>query len=193
MAISYKSCADMASAVHSCDACNGSERGRVRSLVLIKPGTTINTTTLTLTEWQTAIEAGNIIIIPNTSGSLEDAEKEGTGYGDEVSRIIGHDYTLNVVDPSFAANKTFYAAAEKVGWHVGWRTETLIHLNLNAPAQLVATEKVDDNLDADVVWNLKLKWTSDVKPVSIAFTAIADLFRCFEVTTTTGTGGGSGN
>lgn len=181
MAIHYKSCADMTSAVHNCDACNDSERGRIRSLVLIKPGTVITTNPLTLSEWQTAIEAGNIVIIPNTSGSLEDAEKEGTGYGDAISRILGHDYTLNVKDPSYAENREFYEAAEKVGWHAGWRTEKLLHLNTSAEVQLIATAPVEDNMDSDVVWNLKLKWTSDKKPLALPVTPIATLFRCYEV------------
>lgn len=179
--IHYKSCAtDVSALVHTCDACHGTEMARIRGIALIKPGTSI-TIPLTSNEWQTAILAGNIIIIPRISGSLDDAEKEGDGYGDEKSRLLGHDYTLNFKDPDYAANKDFYEAAEKQGWHLAYRTETQLHIVDNAEATLVAKQTVEESLDSPLVWDVTLKWTSDTKPKMAATTPVRQFFECFDI------------
>ena len=179
--IVYKTCSEVeTSLVHICDACNNTEMARVRGVALIKPGTQI-TVPAEANEWQTAITAGNIHIIPNTTGSLEDAEKEGDGYGDEKSRLLGHDYTLTFKDPNYTQNKAFYEAAEKMNWNVAFRTETQLHIITDAKATLVAKQTIDESLDSPVVWEVTMKWTSDTKPQMTPCAPVRSLFECFEV------------
>lgn len=179
--IHYKSCAASESAlVHTCEPCQTTEMARVRGVALIKPGTEINIP-LSSTEWSTEILAGNIIIIPKVTGSLDDAEKEGDGYGDEKSRLLGHDYTLTFKDPDYVSNKDFYEAAEKENWHVAFRTETQLHIVDNTKLTLVAKQTIDESLDNPIVWEVTMKWTSDTKPKMAAVSAVISYFECFDI------------
>lgn len=177
----YPKCTeDVTALVHTCDPCNNVERGRIRSLVLIDPAgdTTMATLeALSLEAWKSAVDAGDIIILPRVIGSFDGGTAvEGDGYGDETSRLIGYNYTLDAKDPSYAANIAFWQAAEKKTWKLAYRTETLIHF-VDVSVKVQAKAPVEEGLDTDVVWNLHFAWTSDEKPTAKAFADIAELFE----------------
>ena len=182
--IRYKTCAQTVGALtHTCDPCDTPEMGRVRSLVLIKKGTTIELP-LSKTDWQTAIEAGNIIIIPKTIGSFDGGTPVmGDGYGNETERKLADDYVLSVRDPNYADNEEFWQEAEKEEWNIGYCTETLFHY-VNATVRLTAKAPVEEGLDTRVVWNVELKWRSKTKPQATPIEPVAEFFKCFEVTDT---------
>lgn len=182
--IKYKSCAQTVGALtHVCDPCDTPEMGRVRSLVLIKNGTTIELP-LEKTDWQTAIEAGNIVIIPKTIGSFDGGTPVmGDGYGDETERKLADDYVLSVRDPNYADNEDFWQEAEKEEWNIGYCTEKLFHY-VNAPVRLTAKAPVEEGLDTRVVWNVELKWRSKTKPQATPIEPVAEFFKCFELTDT---------
>lgn len=179
--IVYKDCDTTgAELVHTCDACQTVEMGRIRTLFLIKKGTKI-TFPLTKTEWTAAIEAGNIIAIPNVKGSSDGGSPiTADGYGDASERLLGYDYTLNISDPAYKDNTDFYEAAEKETWNVAYCTETLLHYT-NEDVKLKATDPIETGTDSEVVWNLELKWRSKHKTVKAAKAEISDLLRCFEL------------
>ena len=182
--INYKSCAQTVGALtHVCDPCDTPEMGRVRSLVLIKKGTTIELP-LSKEGWQTAIEAGNIVIIPKTIGSFDGGTPVmGDGYGEETERKLADDYVLSVRDPNYADNEEFWQEAEKEEWNIGYCTETLFHY-VNATVRLTAKAPVEEGLDTRVVWNVELKWRSKTKPQATQIEPVAEFFKCFEVTDT---------
>ena len=71
MAITYKNCdVDGDALVHACDPCLGTELGGIRSFVLIKKGTVI-AVPFVLASWTAAVEAGNVIIIPESNGTFD--------------------------------------------------------------------------------------------------------------------------
>ena len=179
--IHYKTCAQTIGALtHVCDPCDTPEMGRVRSLILIKKGTTIEFP-LVKTDWQTAIEAGDIIIIPRTIGSFDGGTPVvGDGYGNETERKLADDYVLSVRDPNFADNVDFWENAEKEVWNVAWITETKLHY-ANADVRLTAKAPVEEGLDTRVVWNVELKWRSQSKPKVVAYDTIADYLKCFDI------------
>lgn len=176
-----KSCTSSIGAlVHTCDPCDTPELGRVRSLILIKKGTTINFP-LDITEWRAGIEAGSIIVIPKTIGSFDGGTpKTGDGYGDETERVLSYDYVLSVKDPNYAANVEFWSAAEGETWNVAWRTQTLLHY-VDADCKLTAKAPTEEGLDSRVVWNVEIKWNSTSKPKVVAYDTIEELIDCIEV------------
>lgn len=176
----YPNCSeDVEALVHTCDPCNDVERGRVRSIVMVDPLGDVTMEALQaleLQKWTDAIDAGQITLLPRVIGSFDGGTAvEGDGYGDETSRLIGYNYTLDAKDPSYAANIAFWQAAEKKTWWLAYRTESLIHF-VKGAVKVQAKAPVEEGLDTDVVWNLHFTWASDEKPVAKAFEPIADLF-----------------
>lgn len=179
--IRYKSCAGTTGAlIHTCDPCDTPELGRVRSFVLIKPGTEISIP-FVAEEWKNGIESGQIIIIPKTVGSFDGGTpKVGDGYGDEQERKLGDDYVLSVKDPSYAENKDFWEAAEKEVWNIAFRTETKLHY-VKADCKVTAKAPVEEGLDSRIVWNVEVKWFSANKPEMGDVEPIKEYFACHEV------------
>lgn len=179
--IQYRSCTrNIGALVHKCDPCDTPELGRVRSLVIIKKGTPI-TFPLDLQEWQNAIEAGSIIIVPKTIGSYDGGSpKTGDGYGDETERILSYDHVLSVKDPNYAENCEFYEAAEREVWNVAFRSATKLHY-VDADCKLGAKAPIEEAVDSRIVWNLEIKWNAQSKPKVVDVEPIKELFNCHEV------------
>lgn len=180
--IKYKECDSTGSKlIHSCNACQETEMGRIRTLFLIKPGTKI-TIPLSAEEWNTAIEEGSIIAIPNVKGSSDGGSAiTADGYGDKTERLLGYDYTLTISDPAYKDNSEFYQEAEKETWNVAYCTETLLHYT-DQEVSLKATEAIEEGTDSEVVWSVELKFRTKDKPVKTEKSPIASLLRCFEIT-----------
>lgn len=167
--------------IHQCNSCQDTEMGRIRTLFLIKPGTQI-TIPLELEEITSAIEAGNIIVIPNVKGSSDGGSAiTADGYGDKTERLLGYDYTLTVSDPAYKENSDFYQSAEKETWNAAYCTETLLHYT-DQEVSLKATEAIEEGTDSEVVWGLELKFRTKDKPIKTPKAPIVSLLRCFEVT-----------
>ncbi len=179
--ITYKDCDSTGkSLIHQCSACQEVEMGRIRTLMLIEPGTKI-TIPLELESFTKLVEAGNIIVIPNVRGSSDGGSAiTSDGYGDKSERLLGYDYTLTVNDAAYAANSEFYEAAEKKTWNLGYCTDTLFHYT-DQEVSLKATEPVEEGTDSEVTWNVELKFRTKNKPTKTSKAPIASLLRCFEV------------
>lgn len=179
--ITYKTCSQSgADLIHTCDPCDNTELGRVRSVALIKKGTTI-TVPFDNAEWNAAIEAGNIIVIPRTTGSFDGgAPKTGNGYGDEKERKLGDDYVLSFKDPAYSANVDFWNAAEKETWNIAFRSKNFLQYVAD-DVKLTAKAPIEEDVDSEVVWNVEAKWFSQDKPKVSAVEPISDIFRCFDV------------
>ena len=181
MPIVYKSCTPAEAAEHFCNTCDTGEKGRVRSLVLIALGTTI-ATPLTSEAWTALVEAGTVVIIPETSGTFDGGTpKMITGFGDVKEKKIGDDYVLTVKDPNYKENISFWENTEKETWNIAFRSETQLMI-VNAPVTVTAKAPIEDDLETSITWNIEAKWFSSSKPKATPFAPIADLFSCFEIT-----------
>jgi len=180
--ITYKTCATNEALTHNCDPCNEVENGGVRSVCLIKSGTEI-TIPLNLQEWTAAVEAGNIIIIPDSRGTFDGGTpKMGNGYGNRKEKKLGDDFVLAFKDPSFAPNSEFWADAEKIeDWNLAWRTDTQLFI-AGSEATLTSKSPVEEDIESEVVWNVEAKWFSKNKPSVTPFAPVKSLFKCFEIT-----------
>ena len=165
--------------------------GRVRSLILIKRGTQI-AIPLVKQDWKNAIEAGNIIIIPKTIGSFDGGTPVmGDGYGDEIERKIADDYVLTVKDPAYKENVEFWKSAEKEKWHIGFVSETQLHIVNDSTVRLTAKAPIEEGTETRVVWNVELKWRSKNYPTVIDKDTIEDFLECFDLIAESGSGSAS--
>ena len=179
--IHYKKCtSDGALLVHTCDPCGDTELGRVRGVALVVAGTHLSIP-FNKQEWESLIEAGLLIVIPETTGSSDGGSPVyGPGYGDQDQRKIADEYTLPFKDPAYKQNTKFWEAAEKKKWNLLYRTETQLHY-VKDKVSITAKAPVEEDLASEVVWNVEAKWKGKNKPVNSDLEPVAEFFNCHEV------------
>lgn len=183
MAIVYKDCtATDADLIYTCDPCNTTEGGGVRSFCFVKKGTAI-ATPLNLSAWTAAVQAGDIIILAATRGTYDGGTpKMGTGFGNRKEKLLGHDYVMQVKAPTYAENAEFMAAVENIeDWNLAFATETQMHI-VSSDVTVTTKGAVEEGIDTEVLWNIEAKWFSKTKPVITPLAPISTLLKCFEVT-----------
>lgn len=150
---------------HICDPCEDFEGGGVRSFALIKNSFSFVDPS-DPTEWSAGIDSGDIIVIPQTKGSYDGgSETEGTGYGDQQSRVTGMNHQIQLQDPNYASNADFYNTVRgSRAWKGAYRTETKVHL-INRTLSLIPKNPVQEDLTTDVVWDITIKWSDKASPV----------------------------
>lgn len=154
---------------HNCDPCAATEYARVRSLAFIKASVydAIAADPSDPAPWLAAIAAedNSVIIIPFVNGELQEpAEVLGPGYGDQVEKLLGFDYQLLANDPNYKENCDFYNAIKRSrDYHVAYRTKTQIHIS-NEPVTIIPKAPIANDLNAEVVWALTIKWRGSDQP-----------------------------
>lgn len=167
---------------HYCDPClDEREYGRARSGGYIKKSylDTLLTDPTDLAAWTDGIAGGNIIMIPETSGSYEPGDpKELKGYGDRSVTYGTRGMTLTLFDPNYVSNYPFYNAITRQSDLVPFfRTSSLVHI-FDTVATIVAKDPVADDLEAEVVWEVTNKVTSANIPAKYPIASIASIFVC---------------
>jgi hypothetical protein len=161
----YKDCIeDMQELQYVCDPCEITEGGGVRSLCLLKKGTTIPNP-YTQLDIDILVGAGLMHVMAETRGSFDGGTpKMITGYGDNKERQIGSDYVLQVKDPIFADNYEFWESVEKIeDWNIAFRTETQIAV-VSDDVTITTKAPAEEGIDTEVVWDIECKWFSKNKP-----------------------------
>lgn len=163
-----------------CDNCGeGVEFAMVRSAgFILKAGLAgILVAPETLGVYTTALAANNLFLIKNSRGSFDGGTPvEGEGYGDQVSRLLGYDYVLNVKDPVYKSNRNFWDAMKsRADVYVFFRTETQLHIS-EKPVVILPKNPVAEDLNAAVVWDVEIKWRQ--KALLIPIDVPATLFDC---------------
>lgn len=163
---------------HICTNCDDIEHGRVRSIAFIKEGFSFDDPT-DPTEWTNGITSKQIIIIPKVNGTFDGgAEVESDGYGDQQTRLVGYNFTLNFKDPNYKQNAAFYNAIKRSRtWKVAFRTETQTHFS-NVVVEVIPKNPVTANTTDEVVWDVTVKWSDGDLPVP--FDATLGTFQCFD-------------
>lgn len=173
---------------HVCDPC-GRELGRIRGVILFDGSYDIEALIDAIktksaeaeTLLEEAIVSGKAQLISETTGTFDGgAPQTGDGYGDEDTRLLGYQFTLQFKDPSYSPNKEFYEKAEYGHWYVAYRTESLLHF-ADKPATLQALAPVEQDLTSAVVWNVTATWKSKNKPEIVPLEPVAKFFDgCWE-------------
>lgn len=164
MSIYYPAGCDAQIPDHVCDPCEVIEQGRVRSVAFIK-NTVAFIDPSNPTEWQNYFKQGLIHIIPATKGTFDGgAEVETPGYGDQVTRLTGYNFTLTYQDPNFKKNCNFYNIIKNSRQYtVAFRTSTQI-LMVNATVQIIPKVPITDDVNSEVVWEVVVKWSDNDVP-----------------------------
>ncbi|WP_346236760.1 hypothetical protein ABDK00_014015 [Niabella insulamsoli] len=147
------------------------EFGRVRQSGFIKEGylstiiaAAVNLSTW-LTAWETGIAAGDIIVLPETSGSFDPGTPaELQGFGDRPSSNGPRTQVLSVNDPDYKLNYNFYNdLANRTDLVPFYVTSTLIHI-FDKACTAYASNPVEDDLNAQIVWNFQATVISENLP-----------------------------
>lgn len=167
MAIQKLTCEQVELVQHTCQPCDETEGGRVRSIVLGKYSAfadveTFATAISSASAIQEAIGSGNVIIIPRTSGTTTSEPNTGEGYGDEDERLLAYTRTVEYQDPAYKENGDFYEAAETAPWYLAFRTESLLHI-AQSTVRLRVTDPVEADLASNVTWNGTLTYKTKKK------------------------------
>lgn len=179
--IYYPAGCDSAIPNHICTNCDDIEHGRIRSIALIKNSFNFSDPT-NPNEWQAGILAKNIIIIPDVNGTFDGgSEVESDGYGDQQTKLVGYNFTLNFKDPNYKQNAGFYQAVKNSrNYRLAYRTETQIHLT-NVTVEIIPKNPVTANTTDEVVWDVTAKWSDGDVPTP--YDAPLSIFQCFDYLT----------
>lgn len=182
--LSYESQCAGSEAVHFCSECPGDrvrEFARTRSAFFIKKAY-YNTLIVDPTDkdlWNAGISSGDIIICPQTSGNYDPGDpKELKGYGDLAFNYGPRAMKLVFNDPDYLDNYAFYnEISSRNDLIPGFRTSSLVHI-FDTPASIKAKDPVDDDLEAEVVWQVECDVTSINIPSKHQLATIEDVFTC---------------
>lgn len=171
-------------AVHTCHDCPD---GRVREFARVRSGgfikkaylATLLATPTTAATWNTGIAAGNIIMLPETSGSFDPGDpKELKGYGDRKSSFGPRTMKLVINDPDYIDNYAFYnEISGRTDLVPFYRTSSLVHI-FDKAASVKAKDPVADDLEEEVVWNVESEVISSNLPSKHVTTDIEAVFSC---------------
>lgn len=171
-------------ATHVCHDCPD---GRVREFARARSGgfirksrlATIMADPTSLPAWQAGITAGDIIILPETSGAYDPGEpKELKGYGDRKSSYGPRTMKLTLQDPDYVDNYVFYnEISSRTDMVPFFRTSSLIHI-FDKTSSIKAKDPVADDLEAEVVWELECEIVSSNLPSKHPVITIESIFSC---------------
>jgi len=147
---------------HITDGCDGDniEHARIRSIGFVYDSiaATIETDLSDPAPWKAGIVEKQVIIVPETQGSLDSAEVTGPGYGDESERLIGYNHTVTFRDPNYKQNSAFYNSIKfSRSLRLAYRTETQTHLS-GKTVKVIPKAVIADDLTGEVVWEVTVKW-----------------------------------
>jgi len=144
-----------------CEECPTKERGRVRGIAFVKDDYSFADITDDA-EWNTAILAGNIFLIPETRGAVTVSQVETEGFGDTKNSVDGYDYELNGVDPVYtAAQCAFWNSIKKANnFKIIYKTETFIHFS-DTTVSTASLNPVEDDMNTNVMFNFVIKWSQE--------------------------------
>jgi hypothetical protein len=155
--------------VYNCNPCPDYEYGRVRSVAYIKTDyiATVLANPTSSAVWSTGINAGDIVVIWQTSGSYDGGtQEEIPGFGDVQTANGGVDHVLTYRDPNYKENSDFYNAIRTNSeYTVAYRTSDSIHFSESA-VTISPKNPVQDDLKSVVVWEVTVKWSNADSPVA---------------------------
>jgi hypothetical protein len=165
---------------HYCNPCDTTENGRVRSVAFIK-NTVAFTDPANPVEWETAIGNGDIIVIPEVSGTFNGGDPvTAAGYGDQAEKITGYNFELVFKDPSYVNNADFYNAIKRSrNYLIAYRTSTQTHISTNA-VTVIPRAPVTETLTDEVTYEVTVRFSQGDLPVPVA--TPPGIFQCFDYT-----------
>lgn len=177
-------CPEGSEAIHHCHDCPGErhvEYARTRAGGFVKRGyyATLVGALSTLATWTDGVANGDIIILPELSGSYDPGTpKELKGFGNRKVTYGAREMTWTFSDPEYLDNYDFYnEITQRSNLIPFFITSSLLHL-FDKEATIVGGDPIVDDLEEIVVWNGTAKIVSNNLPAKHALTGIEDVFTC---------------
>lgn len=171
-------------ALHYCHDCPGGrvrEFARARKSGFIKESyyATIAADPTDLANWEAGIAAGDIIILPETSGGYDPGEpKELKGFGERKSSYGPRTMKSTINDPDYYDNYHFYnEISNRVDLVPFFVTSSLLHL-FDTVASIKAKDPVADDLEEEVYWQIECEVVSSNLPSLHKVVNILSVFTC---------------
>lgn len=179
MSIWYPDCANDIVASYLANCCPTKEGAGIRHVWVQKDSFSFIDPT-DPTEWETAIAAGDILIIPNVRGSFDGGNAtKSEGFGDVLEEFESYEGTANFTDRNYLDNVEGYDALMKSSnYRFGMCTQTKGYLTDVAAGYVPKMEIVEDKKQS-VYGKTEVKFvqTGLLRP----FTYPTQIFRCFQV------------
>jgi hypothetical protein len=171
---------------YNSDCCIPTEFGRVRSVAFIRKAYLQQILSIPndLTKWQTGLANGSIAIIPFTTGTFDSGKPNKLkGYGRRLSTHGCRDMQLAFSIPFSFSNYAFFNNLHRFTDLVpAFRTNTLLHI-CDSIADIVTDEKVEEDLETTLGWNIECAVRSKNLPIKIDASGLMSLFVCADCTT----------
>lgn len=171
-------------AVHYCHDCpdgRSREFGRTLAGGFIKKSflATIVADPTNQANWQTGIDDGMVIILPETSGTYDPGDpKELKGFGNRRVTYGKRTMKLTLNDPDYKDNYAFYnGIIDRTDLVPFFLTSSLLHL-FDQPATIKAKDPVADDLEEEITWQVECEVVSKNLPSLHEYADIADIFSC---------------
>ena len=177
--IYYPSGCDAQIGDHTCNPCEIVEGSRIRSAGFIKKGFSFINPSNPV-EWIAAIAAKNVIVIPFVNGSFDGgAEVLKDGFGDQVQKLTGYNFTAEFKDPNYYPNGAFWNGIKNsTQYKFFYRTATQIHLTA-ATVQVIPKNPVTTDPTDEVLWDITVKWADQNLPLPVP-TPAGIFDNCFD-------------
>ena len=152
--------------VHACDPCAPREFGRIGSSGWIHkdyyPTIAADPTNAAL--WIAGQISGQVIILPETRGSMTPTPVMGPGYGRQKEKLINFDYEANIFDPNYSDNCDHYNGLMlSPNYHFVYVTSSKLHIT-QVPVTVIPAPPIADDVTSEVVWDIKARWTYNLHP-----------------------------
>lgn len=171
-------------ATHTCHSCPDGrvrEFARVRSAGFVTQSylATLLAAPTTEATWTDGISSGDIIMLPETSGSYDPGDpKELKGFGDRKVTYGPREMKLMINDPDYADNYVFYnEIINRTDLVPFFRTSNLVHI-FDKVASVKAKDPVADDLEEEVIWQVECTVTSVNLPSFHSTEDIIGVFAC---------------
>lgn len=164
---------------YSSSCCPVKEGARVRHVWFQKSSFAFTDPT-DANEWTTAINALNVIIIPNVRGSSDGGSwTTSEGFGDTVEEPESYEETVTYTDPNYLNNVDNYnALARSKSYLFGFCTQTLGYLSSQA-ATFKPKRPISTSVKESVYGEVEVKFVQTVQPIPFVYPQ--SIFDCFQV------------
>jgi hypothetical protein len=158
------------------DIC-ANEEGRIIGVAFMRSDHTVTDPT-SLTQWQNAIAAGEVVVIKNVRGAKpKSTPVQIDGYGRQKTKNVGREFTATYSHPDVIGNEGFYNVANYDGSHSFWyyTQGNKIWSTGDAIANIDADTVVEEGLDTAIAWDVAISWADQDIPE--AYDAPAGIFE----------------
>lgn len=178
---SYGNCVETGLDPHVCETCGNvvEEHANISDAAWVNKNSyaAIAADPTNATVWQTAIDAGDVIVIPDTRGTFDGGTpKIGNGWGRSKGTYQGSDFKATINDRIYQDNWAHYRSlVGKTNWHLLYVTETQGHLT-SVPVTVAPKNPISDQVDDVISWQSDVTWFEFFTPAPFAMPM--SIFTC---------------